>query len=163
RLAPLGAIAGHIFDEYGDPLQGAGIQVMRLSFAGGRRQLIPVMGAGSNDRGEYRAFGLRAGRYFLLATLRGAPTSRPPAADALLPEMKEFFGAIYYRGVLDFSCASPIALPEGGEISDADFHVQTTHAVMVRGRLLSPIQDFAGSHVQVVLAHSDGTTASSMN
>jgi len=163
RMAPLGAIAGHIFDEYGDPLQGAGIQVMRLSFARGRRQLVPVMGAGSNDRGEYRAFGLRAGRYFLLATLRDALASRPLAADALLPEMKESFAAVYYPGVLDFSSASQIALPEGGEISDADFHVQRTRAVLVRGRLLSPIQDFAGSRVQVVLAHSDGNTASSMN
>lgn len=162
RLVPLGAIAGHVFDEEGEPLQGAGIQVLRFSFATGRRQLVPVTGVSSNDRGEYRAYGLPAGRYFLMATLRGAPTSRLPEADALLPEIQQSFASVYFPGVLDFTESSQISLPEGGEVGDADFHIQKTSAIVVRGRVLSPIQDFAGSRLQVVLAHNEGNTASSI-
>ncbi|HEY6347991.1 MAG TPA: carboxypeptidase-like regulatory domain-containing protein [Candidatus Angelobacter sp.] len=163
RIVPLGAIAGRVLDEDGDPIQGAGIQVLRFSFATGKRQVKPVLGVGSNDRGEYRAYGLPAGRYFLMATLRGAPTSRPPEPDALLPEIQQSFAAVYYPGVLDFTSASQISLPEGGEISDADFHLQKTGAITVRGRLFSPIQDFVGSRLQVALGHSDRNTASFLN
>ena len=163
RLVPLGAIAGHVLDDDGDPIQGAGIQVLRYSFATGKRQLITVLGVGTNDRGEYRAYGLPAGRYFLMATLRGSPISRPPEAEALLPEVQQSYAAVYYPGVLDVASSSQISLPEGGEISDADFHVQKTGAVTVRGRLFSPVQDFAGSRLQVTLGHSDRNTASFLN
>ena len=163
RLVPLGAIAGRVLDEDGDPIQGAGIQVLRYSFATGKRQLITIQGVGTNDRGEYRAYGLPAGRYFLLATLRGTPISRLPETDALLPEVQQSFAAVYYPGVLDLASASQLSLPEGGEISDADFHVQKTGAITVRGRLFSPIQDFAGSRIQVALGHSDRNSASFLN
>ncbi|HLW52501.1 MAG TPA: carboxypeptidase-like regulatory domain-containing protein [Candidatus Angelobacter sp.] len=163
RIVPLGAISGRVLDEDGEPLQGAGIQVLRFSFATGKRQLIPVTGVGSNDRGEYRAYGLPAGRYFLMATLRGAPSSLPPEADALLPEMQQSFASVYYPGVLDFTSASQISLPEGGEITDADFHLQKTGAIMVTGRLFSPIQDFTRSRLQVALTHSDRNTGSFLN
>ena len=160
RIVPLGAIAGRVLDEEGEPLQGAAIQVLRFSFTSGKRQLIPVSGASSNDRGEYRAYGLPAGRYFLLATLRGAPLSHPPETDGLLPDVQDPFAALYYPGVLDFGSASQISLPEGGELNDADFHLQRIHAVTVRGRLFGAIEDFSNSRTQVVLAHNDGITAS---
>ena len=163
RMVPLGAISGRILDEEGEPVQGVGIQVLRFSYATGRRQLIPIMGTSTNDRGEYRAYGLGSGRYYLLATLRGAPLSHPEETAALVPEVQDPFAAVYYPGVLDFTSASEIPLPEGAELNDADFHLQRVPAVTVRGRLLSPVEDFAGSQVQVVLAHSESNTASFIN
>lgn len=157
RIVPLGAIAGSVFDEDGDPIQGAAVEVLRFSFATGRRQLTSILRVSSNDRGEYRAYGLPAGRYFLMATPHSAPTSRPPQADALMPEIQQSFAPVYYPGSMDFTSGSRISLPEGGQISDADFHLRKTHAVMVRGRLVSPVQDFAGSRIQVALAHNDGS------
>ncbi|HET9283853.1 MAG TPA: carboxypeptidase regulatory-like domain-containing protein [Candidatus Angelobacter sp.] len=163
RLVPLGAISGHVFDDDGDPVQGAGIQVLRFSYSTGHRQLIPVAGASSNDRGEYRAYDLPAGRYFLIATLRGIPMFHPPESGALVPEMQEPFAPLYYPGVLDFSSAAQITLPEGSELTDADFHLQRVRAATVRGRLLSPVENFADGQVQVVLAHNDGNAASSID
>ena len=162
RIVPLGAIAGRVLDEEGEPLQGAAIQVLRFSFTSGTRKLIPVSGASSNDRGEYRAYGLSAGRYYLLATLRGVPPSHPPETDGLLSDVQEPLAALYYPGVLDFGSASQISLPEGGEL-EADFHLQRIHAVTVRGRLFGAVEDFSNSRIQVVLAHNDGNTASFIN
>jgi Carboxypeptidase regulatory-like domain len=163
KLTPLGAIAGAIFDEDGDPLQGVAIQVLRFSYSTGRRQLIPVSGASSNDRGEYRAYDLPAGRYLLLATPRGAPLSRPMETAALVPQAQEPFAPLYYPGVLDSAGASEVALAEGAEITGIDFRLPKVRAVTVRGRLASPIENFAGSQVEVVLAHSDGNTGSYIN
>ncbi|HEX4602987.1 MAG TPA: carboxypeptidase regulatory-like domain-containing protein, partial [Candidatus Angelobacter sp.] len=160
RMVPLGAIAGRVLDEDGDPVQSAGIQVLRFSYANGHRQLISVAGAASNDRGEYRVFGLRAGRYLLQASLPGAPMSRPFEAHALVPEAQDAYAASYYPGVVDVDAASPISLNEGAELSDIDFRLHKVHAVSVRGRLSSPVEKFAASQLQVVLAHNEGGSAS---
>lgn len=163
RLVPLGAIAGGVFDEDGDPLQGVGIQVLRFSYTTGRRQLIPVSGASSNDRGEYRAYGLPTGRYLLLATPHGAPMSRPMETGGLVPEAQEPFAPLYYPGVLDPASASEVTLAEGGDLAGIDFRLAKVRAVTVRGRIISPADDLIGSQVQVVLAHAEGNAASYIN
>jgi Carboxypeptidase regulatory-like domain len=163
RLTPLGAIAGSVLDEDGDPLQGVGIQILRFSYSTGRPQLIPVSGASSNDRGEYRAYGLPTGRYLLLAAPRAAPLSRPMETAALVPQAQEPFAPLYYPGVLDSASASEISLAEGAEIMGIDFRLPRVRALTVRGRLLSPVEDLAGSQLQIVLAHSDGNLASYIN
>lgn len=160
KMVPLGAIFGRILDEDGDPLQGVGVQLLRYSFATGKKQLIPVAAASSNDRGEYRAYGLPAGRYFLLAKPPGAPLTRPMEKGGQVPEAQEPLAALYFPGALDLAAASQISLAEGGEAADVDFRLKKVHAVTVRGRLLSPIENFAASQIQVVLAHSNGQAAS---
>jgi len=163
RMVPLGAITGVVLDEDGDPVQGVGIQVLRFSYTTGRRQLIPVSGASSNDRGEYRAYGLPAGRYLLLATPRSQPMTRPMETGGLVPEAQEPYAQLYYPGVLDPASASEVALPEGGELTGTDFRLAKVRALTVRGRIISPMEDFAGGQVQIILAHADGNAASYIN
>src|SRR5262249_43652059 len=129
KIVPLGAIAGRVFDEEGDALQGVAIQVLRFSYASGRRQLLPVAGATSNDRGEYRVYDLPAGRYYLLATRAGAPLSHPPERGVLIPDAQEQFAPMYYPGVLDLASASMIALPEGDELAGMDLHLMKVPTV----------------------------------
>jgi Carboxypeptidase regulatory-like domain len=160
RVVPLGAIAGRVLDEDGEPLVGVGVQVLRFSYATGRRQLISVAGASSNDRGEYRVFGLRAGRYLLRAAPPGAPLSRPLEPNTLMPEAQDPYASFYYPGVLEVDAASPLALAEGGELADVDFHLRRVRALTVRGRLVSPAERLSASQVQVVLAHNESNGAS---
>jgi hypothetical protein len=160
RMVPLGAIAGRVLDEDGEPIQSAGIQVLRFSYANGHRQLISVAGASSNDRGEYRVFGLRAGRYLLQASVPGAPMSRPLEPRALVPEVQDPYAASYFPGVVDVDSASPVFLNEGSELSDMDFHLHKVRAVSVRGHLSSPVDRFGASQIQVVLAHNEDGVAS---
>jgi len=160
RVAPLGAIAGRVIDEDGEPVQSAGIQVLRFSYASGHRQLISVAGTTSNDRGEYRVFGLRAGRYLLQASVPNAPLSRPVESGALVPEMQDAYAASYYPGVIDVDSASLVSLSEGGEFSDINFQLHKVRAVSVRGHLSSPVEKFSSSQIQVVLAHNESGVAS---
>lgn len=160
KIVPLGAISGRVLDDEGEPVQGAGIQVLRFSYASGSRQFLPVTGASTNDRGEYRAYGLPAGRYYLLATLRGAPPTKPIETGGLIPEAQEPYAPMYYPGVLEPAAATQLPLAQGAELSDIDFHLQRVRAVTLRGRLISPLDDFTRGQVQVVLAHSEGTGAS---
>jgi hypothetical protein len=159
RITPLGALSGRIFDQDGDPLQGVGIQVMRVSYSSGVRQLIPVTGASSNDRGEYRCYDLPADRYFILAIPKGAPLSHPIEAGALVPEIQDVFVPLYYPGVLELEAASAVPVPEGGDIQEINFHMQSVRATTLRGRVLGPVK-LGQNQVQVVLAHNDHGFAS---
>lgn len=160
KILPLGAISGRVLDEDGEPVQAAGIQVLRFSYSTGRRMLAPVAGSSSNDRGEYRVFDLPAGRYYLLAILRGEPISHPIETAALVSEAQDPIAPMYYPGVLDLESASQIALAPGSEVNGADFRLQRVRAVTLRGQLQSPIEDFARSQIQVILAHNEGGIAS---
>lgn len=159
RITPLGALSGRVFDQDGDPLQGVGIQVMRVSYANGMRQLIPVTGASSNDRGEYRCYDLPADRYFVLATPKGSPLSHPVDAGALVPEVQDAYVPLYYPGVLELDSASAVPVPEGGDIQQIDFRLQSIRAATLRGRVLAPLKADP-NQVQVVLAHNDHGFAS---
>ena len=70
RLPRGSVIAGQVLDEAGDPLPGANIRVLAYRYAQGQRQLVPVGSAQTDDRGEYRVWGLNPGEYFVSATAR---------------------------------------------------------------------------------------------
>lgn len=61
-------ITGHVYDESGDPLPGAVVQVLRYQYAQGSRQLVPAGGGQTDDQGTYRLWGLNPGEYYISAT-----------------------------------------------------------------------------------------------
>ena len=70
KLLPQSVISGRVYDQDGDPIQNAQVQVMRYSYPGGKRQLGAVQQATTNDLGEFRVPSLAPGRYFVSATDR---------------------------------------------------------------------------------------------
>jgi len=66
KLRPQGVITGTVSDDFGEPLAGASVMLMRLGYRQGRRELLPFGDATTNDLGEYRKFGLEPGRYYLM-------------------------------------------------------------------------------------------------
>lgn len=86
RLPRGSAITGHVFDENGDPLPGSTVRVLMYRYAQGNRQLVPSGTAQTDDRGEYRVWGLNPGEYYVSAVVRnfnvnfarGGPGAPPP-------------------------------------------------------------------------------------
>src|SRR5262245_34093719 len=70
RLPRGSAITGHVFDENGDPLPGSTVRVLMYRYAQGNRQLVPAGTAQTDDRGEYRVWGLNPGDYYVSAVIR---------------------------------------------------------------------------------------------
>jgi len=70
-----GVISGQVLDEFGDPVTGAMVQVFRYQYFNGQRRLMPVAGGSqTDDRGDFRVFGVAPGDYYVNATLRnGGP------------------------------------------------------------------------------------------
>jgi Carboxypeptidase regulatory-like domain len=70
RLPRGSAITGHVFDESGEPLPGTTVRVLMYRYAQGNRQLVPAGNAQTDDRGEYRVWGLNPGDYYVSAVVR---------------------------------------------------------------------------------------------
>ena len=63
QMWKLAVVAGTVADERGEPLVGATVQVLRYTFAGGRRQLTMGPTDRTDDRGMYRIGELEPGDY----------------------------------------------------------------------------------------------------
>ncbi|MFM2125692.1 MAG: hypothetical protein RL328_2143, partial [Acidobacteriota bacterium] len=71
KLIPHSVVTGRVYDQDGDPVQGAQVSVMRYAYPRGQRQLNTVAQGATNDLGEFRVPGLAPGRYYVSATDRG--------------------------------------------------------------------------------------------
>ena len=63
-------VAGHVFDETGDPMPGVMVRVLRYQYMQGDRRLVPAGTAQTDDQGQYRVWGLQPGDYYIDAQSR---------------------------------------------------------------------------------------------
>jgi hypothetical protein len=70
RLPRGGVISGRIVDEDGEPVPGATVRVMRYQYLQGDRRLTPAGTGQTDDRGQYRVWGLMPGDYYVNALTR---------------------------------------------------------------------------------------------
>lgn len=175
RLTRGGVITGRIADEDGEPLARALVTVQRYSYQGGQRQLQPVGGDQTDDRGQYRVFGLPPGEYFISASAagleqiigrglqqlaaglgggaaaggRGAGRGLGPFGPPAEPEPTGY-APTYYPGVVNPPEAGRIPVGPGQEVSGIDFQIQLVALATVSGVVAG-----AEEGVAVMLAPQD--------
>jgi hypothetical protein len=69
RVPRGGAITGHVTDETGEPIPNLNVRVMRYQYQQGERRLMPAGNGQTDDRGEYRVWGLNPGDYYVSAVM----------------------------------------------------------------------------------------------
>src|SRR5207237_3039911 len=65
-------IGGRVLDEDGEAMPGVMVRVMRYQYLQGARRLTPAGGGQTDDKGQYRVWGLMPGDYYVIAVARGA-------------------------------------------------------------------------------------------
>src|SRR5919197_2843347 len=70
RLPRGSVIAGTIVDDVGDPMPGVMVRVMRYQYIQGDRRVTPAGGGQTDDKGQYRVWGLMPGEYYVNAIAR---------------------------------------------------------------------------------------------
>lgn len=70
RLPRGSVIAGHVYDETGDPMPGVLVRVLRYQYQQGDKRLAPAGTAQTDDQGQYRVWGLMPGDYYVDAQSR---------------------------------------------------------------------------------------------
>jgi protocatechuate 3,4-dioxygenase beta subunit len=142
RLTPSAVIAGRVTTEGDEPVPNASIEAMKYTYRNERRQLSEIGTSTTNDRGEYRIWGLPAGKYYIRGTHpRGAAVRRGGLV----------YVPIFYPGVTDPSRTQPVELHSGDEATGIDLNFVSMHSVRVSGHVLnSNSQPEKGAQVSLV-------------
>jgi hypothetical protein len=70
-------IGGRVLDEDGEAMPGVMVRVMRYQYLQGERRLTPAGAGQTDDKGQYRVWGLMPGDYYVNAVARGGAFGGP--------------------------------------------------------------------------------------
>src|SRR5207253_4212586 len=142
-LLPQAVVTGRIVDEDSEPVRGVNVQAMRIGYNQGRKRLVTVGSALTNDLGEYRVYDVPGGKYYISAVLRNA------AQNAL---GKDRYLPVYYPGTADPSTAVQLDIPAGSQMRGIDLTMRRGPTVTVRGKFANVASDYParGASVRMV-------------
>ncbi len=128
RLTPSAVLAGRVTTDGDEPAPNVSVEAMKYTYQNQRRQLTEIRSSTTDDRGEYRIWGLPPGKYYIRATHPRGQTAGPGGL---------VFVPIFYPGVTDPSRTQPVDLHPGDEATGIDLNFVSMHSVRVSGRVLN--------------------------
>jgi hypothetical protein len=148
-------IGGRVVDEDGDAMPGVMVRVMRYQYQQGERRLTPAGTSQTDDRGQYRVWGLMPGDYYVNAVMRGgnfggfgggAPGMFAgrgggrgfPAGAGGGDQDQTNYAPTYYPGVPSVTEAKPVAVGLGQEVLDINFGMQLVKIARITGHVANP-------------------------
>jgi hypothetical protein len=120
---------GQVFDDFGDPVEGATVNVWQLRFQTGRRRLVSVNGATAqvtDDLGRYRVSGLPPGQYLVTASI-GQVSTQPGGADV------PGFAPTYFPGTTNPAEARLVTVPRSQDVSAVDVALVSLQTASITG------------------------------
>ena len=166
-MVPGGVIAGRVVDEDGEPMSNVMVQVLRATYQDGERRLENAgNSARSDDRGEFRIFGLPARRYYVSATRRGGPDGGPMmvvmgdegAPGGPAGATSEGYATTYYPGTTEMGSAAPIEV-RAAEEQRVNFTMVPTRVFKVSGRVVDATGQPVRQGMAMLMSRSGGFAA----
>ena len=167
RMPPGAVITGTVRDRSGEPLADARVSVLRqaVSYMTGERELAPAgtlggFGLATNDRGEYRVYGLPAGEYYVVVSygvgirneselrevtqaeldwakrLLQTPAAPVTTIQAPEPGRAVEFAPMFYPGVPTRAAAAMVTVKAGEERSGVDVLLERLPTSKITGRVV---------------------------
>ena len=152
-------VGGTVLDEDGDPMPGVNVRVMRYQFQQGNRTLTQAGNGQTDDRGQYRVWGLMPGDYYVSAVARntnfgpGGRGAGPGVADGYGRGGRGGFGGAagtsddedqlayaptYFPGVASPEEAKPVTLGLSQEVVGINFNLLLVRTARISGRVTNP-------------------------
>ena len=150
-------IGGRVLDEDGDAMPGVVVRVMRYQYQQGERRLTAAGTAQTDDRGQFRVWGLMPGDYYINAVMRGggfggfggafgpgggAFAGRGGRGSGGAPGGNEQdqtnYAPTYYPGVPSVNEAKPITVGLSQEVLDVNFGMQLVKIARITGHVANP-------------------------
>jgi hypothetical protein len=142
KLVPEGVVFGHAQKPDGEPIGYLTVQLFYFDISQGRRRVLPMNSAQTNEEGEFRIAGLRPGAYCLQAGPRYMPTWIGAPGQ---PAREAAYRPVFYPGVNDLASAAPLQLSAGQQLQ-ADLLLTPDPVFRISGTLVGvPPNDAAGS------------------
>ena len=124
-----GVIVGRILDEDGAPFAGAAVDALINRSQNGTEMLFSVASAQTDDRGEFRLFGLAPGAYYVSA-------GDPAFASVSTPKGIQHYSPTYYPGTPLADQARTVTVGTGGP-PRVEFRLQLVPPARVAGQLVA--------------------------
>jgi protocatechuate 3,4-dioxygenase beta subunit len=136
-------ITGRVVDEFGEPVTDVMVSAMRMSFANGRRRLVPAGRSGqTNDIGQFRIYGLAPGDYYVSATYRDLGvialdfmTSGSSSGSGSQPTSG--YAPTYFPGTPSPGEAQRVSVAVGQEMTGIDISLLPVKLARVTGQAVS--------------------------
>jgi protocatechuate 3,4-dioxygenase beta subunit len=160
-----GVITGRVLDETGDAVPGILVRVMRSAYLLGERTLVQAGVDQTDDRGEYRVYGLAPGEYVVSAQpraegegpMRGAFQRMMGGGPPEEVEVPSGYAPTYYPGTTMASDAGRVTLDVSQEVAGIDLALLQVPFARVSGRVTAA----SGSPPRsgIVALQTEGVTA----
>jgi hypothetical protein len=120
-------VTGRVVDDTGEPVVGAQVRVLALRRVGESIAAMAAPGVRvrtTDDRGEFRLYGLLPGRYFLSASI---------GADIGTPGRTEGFAPVYFPSTPDITAAVELSPQVGADITNVHLVLTRSPTYRVTG------------------------------
>ena len=128
-----GVIRGRVLDSSGQFVPNASVQALVRVFENGIASLQPVVTRTTDDRGEYRLFGVPPGDYYISAS-PPSTVARTATAGAASRNGRTFF-----QSATGIATASTVNVTVGANLAEIDILMESRLQVRVSGRVVSDL------------------------
>jgi hypothetical protein len=166
-MIPASVISGRLYDTDREGMPNVSAHALRYVYENGRRVFSIVQTVRTNDRGEYRLFGLSPGRYYVAAALESPVAALSLEKDIerlglVLPQdlfehpVNELspgdrFLPAYYPGTPDPAAANALELRAGEDASGIDITVTLSHSFQITGKIVNAVSRETPRSISVAL------------
>jgi len=148
---PLGAVVtGRVVDEVGEGVAQASVSLARRRYVDGERQLVGQSGSSTDDRGEFRIFGVPPGEYVMVARLE---TMDFGSRDRVR------YVPTYYPGTPVASDAQRVPVAAAQEVSGIVIPLARAATATIRGIVRASGQTPAGPFTFITAREIGGPSA----
>jgi protocatechuate 3,4-dioxygenase beta subunit len=123
-LPPGAVVTGRVLDELGEPVPRVSVSLVRRRYVEGGRRLVYESGSSTDDRGEFRIFGVAPGDYAIVATFNAGGRG---GRDRLR------YVPTYYPGTPVANHAERVTIGPGQEVAGITIPLARAAAATVRG------------------------------
>jgi len=152
KIVPQAVVAGRVVDEDNEPVVDANVSCMRYQYSSGNKILGSVGTASTNDKGEFRIFGLAAGKCYVSAILRQNGSGANEVRKELASE--QGYVQTYYPSSVSASSAIAVNVGAGAEVSGIEIRLRRLKMVHVSGVVTNLPSQFKSAGV--LLFRRDG-------
>lgn len=163
-LTPGGAISGKVTGADGEPLR-CSVNLLEMNLDSMNQGLVPSRSANTDDRGEFRLFGIPAGRYYLQAQSQGQiPQAHPlMTQEEMMRQPGLSYVSLFYPNSRSEQGAAKIVVEPGAEVQGIEMRMTPVRTVSVSGKVQLPVDVGTppqGIYVRLISLRADGSSDS---
>jgi hypothetical protein len=149
-LPPGAVVTGRVVDETGEAVAHVGVSLARRRYSEGARKLVAQSSSSTDDRWEFRIFGVPPGDYVIVASFHGRDWG---SRDRVR------YVPTYYPGTPVATEAQRVTVGPGQEVPGITIALARAATATVRGVVRSSDQGSSGPFTFVIAREIDGPQA----